>query len=45
MVAFYRALAKTPGKAQALRQAMLETRARYADPLAWAGFILMGSNQ
>jgi CHAT domain-containing protein len=45
MVSFYRALANAPGKAQALRQAMLETRARHADPLAWAGFILMGINQ
>jgi CHAT domain-containing protein len=45
MVAFYRAVAKAPGRAQALRQAMLETRTRYADPIAWAAFILMGSNQ
>jgi CHAT domain-containing protein len=45
MVAFYRALARAPGKAQALRQAMLETRARYPNPLAWSGFIMMGINQ
>ena len=40
MVAFYRALARAPGKAQALRQAM-----RYPNPLAWSGFIMMGINQ
>jgi CHAT domain-containing protein len=45
MVAFYRALTRAPGRAQALRQAMLETRAKYPDPAAWAGFFLMGLNQ
>jgi CHAT domain-containing protein len=42
MPAFYRALAHTHAKAVALRQAMLETRARHPDPLAWAGFLLIG---
>ncbi|WP_421655855.1 CHAT domain-containing protein [Leptothermofonsia sp. ETS-13] len=33
---------KSPDKAQALRQAMLTARAKYADPLHWAAFTLMG---
>ncbi len=49
MPAFYRALAHAHtmagGKAGALRQAMLETRARHPDPLAWAGFILIGDSE
>ena len=32
-------------KAVALRQAMLETQARHPDPLAWAGFFLVGDNE
>jgi tetratricopeptide (TPR) repeat protein len=45
MPAFYRALAHTRAKGVALRQAMLETRARHPDPLAWAGFLLIGDNE
>jgi Tfp pilus assembly protein PilF len=45
MLAFYRALAHTHDKAVALRQAMLETRARHPDPLAWAGFFLVGDSE
>jgi len=41
---FYRGLATAPNKAAALRQAMLNTRAKYADPLLWAGFILVGAS-
>jgi len=45
MQAFYRSLASSPNKAAALRHAMLATRARYPDPLAWAGFILVGESE
>ena len=45
MLAFYRALARTHDKAVALRRAMLETRARHPDPLAWAGFFLVGDSE
>jgi CHAT domain-containing protein len=45
MVAFYAALPGAPGKAQALRQAMLETRTHHSDPFDWAGFMLVGENQ
>jgi tetratricopeptide (TPR) repeat protein len=45
MVAFYQALQRGQSKARALRQAMLDTRAHHADPLDWAGFILMGADQ
>ncbi|MBD2119498.1 CHAT domain-containing protein [Trichocoleus sp. FACHB-262] len=42
MTEFYRQLQRQPDKAQALRQAMLVTKARYPDPLDWAAFTLMG---
>lgn len=42
---FYRMLARAPNKASALRQAMLATRAQHPDPLAWAGFILVGESE
>ena len=45
MQTFYRKLAVNGNKAGALRQAMLETRARHPDPLAWAGFILVGDSR
>ncbi len=43
MQAFYKNL-QQPGvnKAQALRQAILSTRAQHSDPLHWAAFTLMG---
>jgi CHAT domain-containing protein len=41
---FYRSLASAPSKAAALRQAMLSTRAKYADPLFWSGFMLIGAS-
>lgn len=42
MVAFYQALSTGESKAQALRTAMLKTRDTYPNPLAWAGFTLVG---
>jgi tetratricopeptide (TPR) repeat protein len=42
MEAFYRSLARTHQRAVALRAAMLETQAKHPDPLAWAGFLLVG---
>ncbi|MBM0743474.1 CHAT domain-containing protein [Phormidium sp. CLA17] len=42
MVAFYQALQQQPNKAQALRQAMLETMKVYPRPLDWAAFTLIG---
>lgn len=42
---FHRRLATTPNKATALRQAMLAARAKNPDPLAWAGFILVGESE
>ena len=42
MVEFYRQLEQTGNKAQALRQAMLTIREQYPDPIAWAGFTLIG---
>lgn len=42
MTAFYRNLAQTTDKAQALRQAMLQTKEKYPDPRDWAAFMLMG---
>ena len=41
---FYRGLATAPNNAAGLRQAMLNTRAKRADPLLWAGFILVGAS-
>jgi CHAT domain-containing protein len=42
MVDFYQALARGRNSALALRQAMLAIRVEHPDPLAWAGFVLMG---
>jgi CHAT domain-containing protein len=42
MTEFYRNLTKNPDKAQALRQAMLTTMAKYPDPVYWAAFTLIG---
>jgi CHAT domain-containing protein len=42
MTAFYRHLAREPNRARALRQAMLDVRARHPHPLDWAGFVLIG---
>jgi len=42
MTEFYKNLQKSPDKAQALRQAMLTTKAKYADPLHWAAFTSIG---
>ncbi|MEM6350088.1 MAG: CHAT domain-containing protein [Cyanobacteria bacterium P01_D01_bin.14] len=42
MTAFYTQLQTTPDKAQALRQAMLQTQAVHPDPRDWAGFTLVG---
>jgi|GEM_PF-2188897 len=42
MTEFYKNLRTASDKAQTLRQAMLTTRQRYADPLCWAAFTLIG---
>jgi CHAT domain-containing protein/tetratricopeptide (TPR) repeat protein len=42
MVEFYRRLAAGGGKAEALREAMLATRAKYPNPEYWAAFVLLG---
>lgn len=42
MTAFYQYLQHTPDKAQALRQAMLNTLEQYPNPRDWAAFTLMG---
>lgn len=42
MIAFYRNLQKNPDKAQALRDAMLETMKQHPNPFDWAGFTLIG---
>lgn len=39
---FYRQLQQTPDKAQALRQAMLITKAKFPHPRDWAAFTLIG---
>ena len=43
-LAFYRHLARSPGKGEALRQAKLELIAgkRFAHPFYWAPFVLSG---
>ena len=45
MVHFYGRLQAGSGKAEALREAMLATRARYPKPAFWAAFVLMGEPQ
>ncbi|OLP17136.1 hypothetical protein BST81_17445 [Leptolyngbya sp. 'hensonii'] len=42
MTEFYRQFLRHSDKAQALRQAMLETQKQFPDPRAWAAFILIG---
>ena len=42
MVEFYRQLEITKNKAQALRKAMLTMREEYPQPIAWAGFTVIG---
>jgi CHAT domain-containing protein len=42
MERFYRHLKEGTGKAEALRQAQLETMAEYPDPYYWAAFIMSG---
>jgi CHAT domain-containing protein/tetratricopeptide (TPR) repeat protein len=42
MVEFYRRLAAGSPKAEALREAMLATRAKYPNPVNWAAFVLLG---
>jgi CHAT domain-containing protein/tetratricopeptide (TPR) repeat protein len=42
MVEFYRRLAGGSGKAEALRGAMLATRAQYPSPVNWSAFVLLG---
>ena len=42
MVELYRRLAEGSGKAEALRAAMLATRANYPSPVNWAAFVLLG---
>ncbi|HEY9880401.1 MAG TPA: CHAT domain-containing tetratricopeptide repeat protein [Leptolyngbyaceae cyanobacterium] len=43
MVKFYQAFESGQDKAQALRQAMLETMVKYPDPKDWAAFTLIGA--
>lgn len=45
MIQFYGNLQRTSDKAQALRQAMLETKQQYPDPRDWAAFTLMGGTE
>jgi CHAT domain-containing protein len=42
MTKFYQNLSKNPGKAAALRHAMLETKKKYPNPIYWAAFTLIG---
>ncbi|MGB3759898.1 MAG: CHAT domain-containing protein [Rivularia sp. (in: cyanobacteria)] len=42
MTEFHANLSKNTGKADALRQAMLETMKKYPNPRDWAGFTLVG---
>lgn len=42
MVEFYRRLSDGSGKAEALRAAMLATRAKHPSPVNWAAFVLLG---
>ena len=44
MTTFYKKFQMVPDKAQALRQAMLTTKAKYPDPLNWAAFTLIGES-
>jgi CHAT domain-containing protein/Tfp pilus assembly protein PilF len=42
MTKFYQKFQTDPNKAQALRHAILATKAKYPDPLNWAAFTLIG---
>ncbi len=42
---FYEKLTHASNKAAALRHAMLATRSKHSNPLAWAGFILVGESE
>ena len=42
MTEFYKQLRANPDKAQALRQAMLETKKTHPNPVDWAAFTLIG---
>jgi CHAT domain-containing protein len=44
MTEFYKKFQAEPNKAQAIRHAMLATKAKYPDPLNWAAFTLIGEN-
>ncbi|NJL85177.1 MAG: CHAT domain-containing protein [Leptolyngbyaceae cyanobacterium SM1_1_3] len=44
MIAFYQQLLQGSNKAQALRRAMLKTKASYPAPGAWAAFVLIGNS-
>ena len=44
MTEFYKKFQTEPNKAQAIRHAMLATKAKYPDPLNWAAFTLIGEN-
>jgi CHAT domain-containing protein len=44
MTEFYKKFQADPNKAQAIRYAMLATKAKYPDPLNWAAFTLIGEN-
>ena len=45
MITFYKKFQTDASKSQALRQAMLATKAKYPDPLNWAAFTLIGESQ
>ncbi len=45
MTEFYRQWQNNPDKAQALRQAMLITKQQHPNPIAWAGFTLIGAGE
>ena len=45
MTTFYKKFQTDASKSQALRQAMLVTKAKYPDPLNWAAFTLIGESQ
>ncbi|MBD2504085.1 CHAT domain-containing protein [Anabaena azotica] len=45
MIQFYENLKGNPDKARALRQAMIATMKEHPDPVAWAGFTLIGLAQ
>ncbi|PZV19570.1 MAG: hypothetical protein DCF20_00730 [Pseudanabaena sp.] len=44
MTEFYKKFQTESNKAQAIRHAMLATKAKYPDPLNWAAFTLIGEN-